>query len=131
MAALRSPKGASAALLRLLDAGQATLLFSVALTLEYEAICQLSEHRLAAGVGPEEAAIFLNALISIAEPVEVHFRWRPQLRDPGDEMVLETAVNGQAYALVTFNQRHYGKIPGKFGIEVLAPGDALRRIRTS
>ena len=42
----------------------------------------------------------LGALI---EPVEGHFQWRPQSRDPDDEMVLEAAINGWADALVTYN----------------------------
>jgi predicted nucleic acid-binding protein len=46
----------------------------------------------------------------MAEPLKAHFLWRPQLRDPGDEMVLETAVNGQADTLVTFNVRDFGSI---------------------
>jgi putative PIN family toxin of toxin-antitoxin system len=129
VAAIRSPSGASAALLRILDEGRGTLLLSVPLALEYEAVCQLPEHRLATGLSLEDAETFVNALIGMAEPVEVHFRWRPMLRDPGDEMVLETAVNGRAEALVTFNRRDYGEVPGTFGIEVLLPGEALRRMR--
>jgi predicted nucleic acid-binding protein len=71
---------------------------------------------------------FVNTLISIAEPVDIHFLWRPQLRDAGDEMVLETAVNGQAAVLVAFNRRDYGMAPRFFGIEVLLPREALKRI---
>jgi hypothetical protein len=39
--------------------------------------------------------------------------------NPADEMVLETAINGQAKALVTFNQRDFGKAPAAFGFELL------------
>ena len=63
----------------------------------------------------------------LAEPVETHYRWRPQLRDPGDEMVLETAVSGRAQAIVTFNRWDYGEAPANFGVEVLSPAEALRR----
>ena len=129
VAALRSPQGASAALLQCLDRGLCTLLLSVPLALEYEAICQLPEHRLAAGLSFEDIDTFVSTLIGLAEPVDIHFLWRPQLRDPGDEMVLETAVNGMAATLVTFNQRDYGQAPASFGIEVLLPRDALRRIK--
>ena len=128
VAALRSPKGGSAALLRLLDRGHGTMLLSAALLFEYEATCQLPEHRPASGLGAEEVGIFLDALVDLAEPVETWFRWRPQLRNPGDEMVLEAAVNGRADALVTFNRRDYGAAPEGFGIEVLSPGEALRRM---
>jgi putative PIN family toxin of toxin-antitoxin system len=130
VAAMRSPRGASAALLRLLDDGCGALLLSVALALEYEAVCQLAEHRLAAGLTTVQVETFIGGLIDMAEAVNSHFRWRPQLHDPGDEMVLETAVNGRADGLVTFNRRGYGRVPATFGIELLLPGDALRRIKT-
>ena len=102
---------------------------SVALALEYEAVCTLAEHRLAAGLEVEEVEIFLDAVLAMADPVESHFLWRPQLRDPGDEFVLEAAVNGQAEAIVTFNGKDFGLAPSRFGVEVLTPVEAIRRIR--
>jgi predicted nucleic acid-binding protein len=51
------------------------------------------------------------------EPVESHFMWRPLLRDPADEMVLEAAANGRAAAILTFNQRDFGVVPQQFGVE--------------
>ncbi|MDE0220306.1 MAG: PIN domain-containing protein [Spirochaetaceae bacterium] len=63
----------------------------------------------------------------VAEPVLTAFLWRPQLRDPADEMVLEAAINGNADALVTFNRRDFGDTPGRFGIAVLSPRQALGR----
>ena len=128
VAAMRSPTGASAELLRMARRSRLTLLANVALVLEYEATCQLAEHRLAAGLDQDQVAIFLDAVVAMAEPVETHFMWRPQLRDPSDELVLEAAVNGQAAAIVTFNRRDFAVAPAKFGIDVLLPVEALRRI---
>ncbi len=130
VAAMRSPRGAAAELMRRLDQGTVTILLSVPLALEYEAICHLPEHRLASGLSKRGVDVFLNTLIGFAEPVDVHFLWRPQLHNPGDEMVLETAVNGRAAAIVTFNQRDYGSVPESFGIKVLLPREVLRRIQT-
>jgi putative PIN family toxin of toxin-antitoxin system len=130
VAAMRSPGGASAELLRRVDRGQASMLLSVALALEYEATCQLADHRLASGLSETDVAVFLDGLVDLAEQVTARFRWRPQLRDPGDEMVLEAAVNGQAAAIVTFNVRDYGAAPSRFGIEILRPAEALRRTET-
>ena len=73
VAALRSPAGASAALLGAARKGRVTLLASVALALEYEAVCGQAEHRLAAGLSQKEVEIFLAAVIAMAEPVETHF----------------------------------------------------------
>ena len=130
VAAMRSPAGASAALLKAARRKRITLLGNVALALEYEATCRLAEHVLAAGLEVPEAAIFVDAVIAMLEPVETHFMWRPQLRDPADELVLEAAVNGQAEAIITFNRRDFGKVPERFGLAVLTPGEAIRRIET-
>ena len=96
--------------------------------MEYEAVCVRPEHQLAAGLSEQEVRIFLDAVIAIAEPVKIHYLWRPQLRDPSDEMVLETAVNGGANLLITFNVRDYGSAPARFGIDVTTPREAVERI---
>ena len=106
------------------------MLGNVALAIEYEATCQLAEHRLATGLDPHQVGIFVDAVLAMVEPVETHFIWRPQLRDPADEFVLEAAVNGRGAAIVTFNRRDFGRVPGEFGIELLTPAEAIRRIRT-
>jgi putative PIN family toxin of toxin-antitoxin system len=128
VAALRSPAGASAAIVRAAREKKATLLLSVPLAVEYEAVCRRPEHRMAAGLSLRQVEIFLNAVIGMAEAVHTHFLWRPQLRDPNDEMVLEAAVNGQADAVVTFNVRDYGTAPSRFGVNVLLP-EAIARIK--
>ena len=60
------------------------------------------------GYRPPGGGLFIDAVIAMAEPVETHFLWRPQLRDPSDELMLKAAVNGQATAIVTFNGRDFG-----------------------
>ena len=129
VAGMRSPQGASAALLVAARHKALTLLASLPLAMEYEAVCRRREHRLAAGLTEEEVTIFLDTVIAMIEPVEIYFLWRPQLRDPADEMVLEAAINGRAEAIVTFNVRDYGKVPEQFGVEVLKPGEAIRSLQ--
>jgi len=129
VAGMRSPAGASAELLRMARRGELTLLISVPLFLEYDAKCLEDELLVAAGLEVSDVQVFLDALIAIAKPVAMHFTWRPQLTDPADEMVLETVINGQADALVTFNRRDFAKAPEAFGIELLLPSEALRKLR--
>ena len=129
VAAMRSPSGASAAILRAVRRDKATLLLTVSLALEYETVCHRAEHRIAAGLSERQVEIFVDAVVAMSQPVETHFLWRPQLRDPKDEMVLEAAVNGRADILVTFNLRDFGLGPARFGIEALLPRDAIGRIR--
>jgi putative PIN family toxin of toxin-antitoxin system len=130
VAAMRSPTGASAAILRAARRGRPTLLLSVALALEYETVCCHAEHLLASGLSDQKVGIFLTALVALAEPVKTHFLWQPQLRDAGDEMVLETAMNGRADALITFDVRDFGVVPPRFGIEVLLPREAIGRVKS-
>lgn len=129
VAAMRSPTGASAELLRLARRNVVTLIGNVGLALEYESVCKSAEHQLAAGLSAKDVGIFVDAVIAMMEPVETHFMWRPQLRDPADEMVLEAAVNGRANAIVTFNRRDFREVPLKFGIPVLLPSEAIGRIK--
>jgi predicted nucleic acid-binding protein len=126
---MRSPTRASAALSALLLEGKASWLPSVAMAFEYEVICMLAEHRLAANASEREVRNLLDAIFDVVVPVEVHYQWRPQLTDAGDEMVLEAAVNGQADAIVTFNGAHFKSAPGRFGIKLWKPAEALREIR--
>lgn len=125
---MRSPSGASAEIIRKARRGKIALLLSVPLAMECEAVCLRPEHQLAAGLSEQEVHVFVDAVIAIAEPVKIHYLWRPQLRDPSDEMVLETAVNGQANLLITFNVRDYGTAPARFGIEVMTPRQGVERI---
>ncbi len=97
--------------------------------LEYESVLCRPEHLAAMGLNIAEVEEFLDALAGAIEPVTMRFLWRPRLRDPGDEMVLETAVNGHADRLITFNVRHLAAAAKEFGIRVLEPGPAWREMR--
>jgi putative PIN family toxin of toxin-antitoxin system len=128
VAAVRSPKGASAELLRLLQAGRVQVAASVALFVEYEATCTRAEHLLAGGWQQQDVLDLLDRLAALVTHTEIHYMWRPQVRDAADDMVLEAAVNARADAIVTFNTKDFGDAPMRFGIEVLLARDALARI---
>ena len=70
-----------------------------------------------------------DGLAAVIVPVRLRFLWRPMLKDPADEMVLETAVNGSADCLVTFNLRHLGEAAEEFGIRVTPPGAIWREVK--
>ena len=50
--------------------------------------------------------------------------------DPGDDLVLETAVNGRANVIVTFNRGDFEPAENRFGLEVITAADAVRRLET-
>lgn len=126
VAGFRSRHGASNRLLRGVARGELRPLATTALFLEYEEVLLRPEHRIVTGLGPPEVERILAALASASEPVEVHFRWRPQLRDASDELVLEAAVNGRAEALVTHNTRDFAEAAKRFGLEVMTPKICLQ-----
>lgn len=128
--ALRSATGGSNAVLREASHGRITPLVTPALFLEYEAVLKRPEQRLVHGLGLRDIDRFLSALAAACEAVEVSFQWRPQLSDANDEMVLETAVNGQADALITHNVRDFVKGAERFGLRVLRPGEFLKELRS-
>ena len=129
-AAFRSRLGASNLLLQAVARRRVVAVVTTALFLEYEDVLGRAEQQAATGLDEAATARALAALAAVLEPVEVHFRWRPQLRDPADELVLEAAINGRADAIVTFNLRDFAGRVERFGVTALPPAAALARIRT-
>ncbi len=103
---------------------------SPALFLEYEDVLKRPDQLAASRLLASDIDAILNELAGIIEPVTTHYQWRPQLRDPSDEMVLEAAANAQAQAIVTYNLRDFG--PAKhFGIAVLNPEQSFQQFHLS
>jgi putative PIN family toxin of toxin-antitoxin system len=129
VAALRSERGASRKLLLSALDGEIRVLASVPLMIEFEAVLTRPEQLAATGLTIGETNDVLDAVAAVAEPIQLHFLWRPRLKDPADEMVLETAVNGRADRLVTFNLRHLKGAAEEFGIRVVTPPEAWKEIQ--
>lgn len=127
VAAIRSDAGASRRLLlSALERRAPCLLVSVPLLIEYESVLTRPEHLRAARLSPSDVATLLDAVAAVSEPVRLAYLWRPTLPDADDDMVLETAVNGRADMIVTFNLRDFAGPSAQFGIVVMTPGAALR-----
>jgi len=129
VAGLRTRLGVGNAILRLVARRRLVLLATPPLFLEYEDVLKRPEHQLAHGLPPEAVDEFLAELAALIEPVEVHFQWRPQARDPNDEMVLEAAINGRADALVTYNIADFARAAERFRVPVLHPAKLLKKVK--
>jgi putative PIN family toxin of toxin-antitoxin system len=129
VAGLRTRLGAGNAVLRLVALRRVVILATPPLFLEYEDVLNRAEHRLVHGLIPAEIDEFLAELAALVAPVEVHFQWRPQVRDPNDEMVLEAAINGGADALVTYNISDFRDAAERFGISLLRPAELLKKVK--
>lgn len=131
VAGLRSRQGASYCILQHVAAGEINPLVSTPLFYEYEAVLKRPENQLATGLSLERIDQFLAILASASVGVESHYRWRPQLRDPSDEMVLECVVNAGAASLVTFNAKDFRPTDQTFGYRLLTPGAFLQEFDPS
>ncbi len=131
VAGLRSRTGASRILLLAVEAEVIIPLISVATVLEYEEVLTRDEHVLASGLSYDEVDRFLDGFIARSEEVSPYYNHGGLVRDPEDDKFATAALNGNADAIVTFNVRDF--VPrdsrlGGFGIEVIGPGDFLRRV---
>ena len=122
VAGLRSKRGASYQLLRLVDAKLFRLHISVALALEYEDV--LKRENLIPGATEQQIDAFLDYLFTIAHLTPFVLRRRPSLRDPDDERILEVAIQCGA-TIVTHNQKDF-KEAKRFGVAVKTPAEVLQ-----
>jgi putative PIN family toxin of toxin-antitoxin system len=130
VAAVRSDRGASRRLLVGVLDRRCRVLLSASLLIEYEAVLTRDEQRAVSGPSIDDIDALLDALARIAEPVQISYLWRPQLADPGDELVLEVAVNGGADAIVSFDLRHLHRTAARSAIEVARPAAIVRRLES-
>ena len=126
LSALRSNRGASFLLLMLI--GQSDLFeinLSVPLVLEYEDVAK--RPGLVPLLSMQNIDDILDYLCSVARRHIIFFLWRPFLKDPKDDMVLELAVEAQCEYIVTFNRKDFVG-SDQFGVSVVTPQEFLRKI---
>lgn len=123
LSALRSNQGASFKLLQMIDSELFRINISVPLFSEYESVLKREQHDL----DIKSVEDILNYLALVARKHEIFYLWRPHLRDPLDDHVLELAVKSNSRFIVTFNKRDFVGSE-KFGIELATPAEYLKYI---
>ncbi len=81
------------------------------------------------GITSEATMAFLRYLASIAHLQDVHFLWRPFLRDPDDDMVLECAVSSGSGYIVTHNVKDFRRAP-ELKVQAITPANFLQLLRS-
>jgi predicted nucleic acid-binding protein len=122
---LRSQFGASYKLLSLIDKGIYQLNLSVPLVLEYEEVAK----RMIGAISLTEQEIddILDFVVKQANRWHIFYLWRPQLKDPSDDMLLELAFTANCKYIVTYNVKDFNGI-NKFGIEAITPKAFLEMV---
>ena len=122
---LRSQKGSSFQLLKLIGMDYFNIHLSVPLVLEYESILLREIPKLITNETEIRDLIDYYCLVGIHH--QIFFLWRPYLPDPKDDMVLELAVTAQCDSIVTYNSRDFRGID-KFGLTTISPASFLKKI---
>jgi putative PIN family toxin of toxin-antitoxin system len=128
VAALRSRRGASFRLIELLRAGTFEIAISVPLAVEYEAV--LTQQAASLGLRHTEVRMIVDYLCAVGKRQRIHFLWRPLLRDPNDEFVLEVAVAASCQYIVTHNIRDFAGAE-RLGVNIVRPSQFLRQLEES
>ena len=125
-AGLYSAAGASHQVLRLIDRGIIRPVLSVTLLFEYEDV--LRRHRALLQLSDEQIDIVLDNLCALSDFQKIHFLWRPYLKDPKDDHLLELAVAAQVKRIITHNVKDF-KGSERFGIMAIPPRTLLEALR--
>ena len=97
--------------------------------IECEAVLNRAGNLTPSGVTESDIRDILDELARVCIPVRLAYLWRPRLRDADDDMVLETAANGNADAIVTFSLTDFRRIKALLRCNVIAPREALVQLR--
>ena len=111
----------------MLPSRQFEIALTVALYTEWQAVLTRPEHR-PAEVTVDATLGYLRYLASLAHLQDVHFLWRPFLRDPDDDMVLECAVASGSKFIVTHNMKDFRRAV-ELNVQAITPGDFLKLLR--
>lgn len=129
VSALLGPKGASRAVLRACLEGRLHPLMGAALFSEYESLMGMESVLERCQLSPVQREALLNSFLSVCRWTTIYYGWRPNLRDEGDNHLIELAVAGSAAAIVTKNARDFRSAELHFpGLRILLPEEVLQEI---
>lgn len=125
ISALRSKRGASYKLIMAIGSGLFDMNISVPLILEYEGPAKrlIGETKLTS----DDIDDIIDYICSVAGHWKVFYLWRPFLRDPKDDMVLELAVASESDFIISYNKKDF-QGSENFGIKVFTPKEFLKKI---
>ena len=129
ISALIGKKGPAREVIRQCLLGRLKPLISTTLFLEYEAVSKRDKIKELCPLTEDEVSNLLAAFFSVCEWVQIHYLWRPNLKDEGDNFLIELAVAGNAESIITNNLKDLRNAELQFdGLKVLAPEDYLRGV---
>jgi putative PIN family toxin of toxin-antitoxin system len=127
ISALIGAKGPSRELIRRCLLGEYQPLMGTALFSEYESVMGREEILARCCLEESEIASLLAAFMSVAEWTKIYYSWRPNLRDEGDNHLIELAVAGNAGIIATNNIKDFRSPELAFpNVSILKPEQIIR-----
>lgn len=128
ISALLGAQGPSRELIRLCLLGHYQPLMGNALFFEYEAVTGRKEVLGQCRLNQTEIFSLLEALMSVCEWINIYYLWRPNLKDEGDNHLIELAIAGNADYIATNNVKDFQGTELIFPhLSILKPEHLLRR----
>jgi putative PIN family toxin of toxin-antitoxin system len=110
--------------------GQATPLMGTTLFNEYEDVLHRPALFARSRLDSEERETLLDIFMARCEWVRIYYAWRPNLRDEGDNHLVELAIAGSAQAIVTRNLRDIAQMELNFPqLKVCSPEALLQELK--
>jgi putative PIN family toxin of toxin-antitoxin system len=126
VSALRSKRAVSYKLLSIIDHKKFSTNLSVPLLIEYEDAAKRIINEIALNL--KEIDHILNYICSVSTHRKIYYLWRPFLKDPKDDLVLELAVSSKSGNIITYNKKDFSGVTKHFGINILTPKEFLFKI---
>jgi predicted nucleic acid-binding protein len=129
VAAFRSRSGASNAIVRRVLMGDLPLVVHQKLVYEYRDVLSRPDILAETGLAWADIEVVLAHLVASAQEVEVRYLWRPNLKDEGDNFILEIAVAAWPCTIVTHNLKDFVRAELRFPqIALRTPGQLLQSL---
>jgi putative PIN family toxin of toxin-antitoxin system len=125
LSAFQSSKGKSFELISKIGEGVFDFAVSVPLVLEYEAI--LKSHLDRDIFTDSDIDDFIDYICAVGVRTKIFYLWRPYLKDPFDDHILEVTIQSNAQAVVTFNKKDFREAEN-LGVRILTPKEFLEEL---
>lgn len=125
ISALRSSRGASFKLMFGVSREKFDQNVSPTLIFEYESVAKRQAQQI--NLNPEQIDAILDMICAWSNKCEIYFLWRPFLKDPHDDFILELAIESNSDYIITYNKKDFAGIE-KFDLEAITPKEFLKII---
>lgn len=126
LSGLMSKKGSSFKILSIIPKNRFTVAISVPIILEYESVLLKNLKNL--DLTKKDINDFLDYICLVSEHTKIFYLWRPVLKDPYDDHILELAVSSNSKYIVTYNLKDFNEAY-KFAVRPVTPETFLSKLK--